>query len=136
MNTGSLPGIVVEETRSFRANGAITKFAVVCVSNSTTGDVALPASANDEYRVGVANYGVADNKTIEIVVKGTMEVVAGAVITVGQLLVINGTLGRVKTDPATASTTSHIIGRALTPADTAGDHLIMEILIFNVYNHA
>ena len=134
MNTGSLPGIQVEETRSYRANGAITKFAVVCVSNATTGDVALPASANDEYRVGVANYGVADNKTIEVVVKGCMEVVAGAAITRGQLLVINGTLGRVKADPETSSTTSHIVGRALTPASVAGDHLIMEILIFNSYN--
>jgi len=134
MNTGSLPGIVISDVRSFRANGAITKFACVCLSNSVTGDVALPASANDEDFVGVANYAVADNKTVEVVVAGSMEVVASGTITRGQFLVIADVLGRVKADPATGATVSHIVGNALTPASTTGDHLIMEIMHFDRYN--
>lgn len=127
MNTASIPGIVIEEIRSYRSNGAITKFAIVSMSNSVTGDCALPASANDEYRVGVANFAVADNKELAVVVKGTMEVVAGGAIARGANVVVNGTSGRVKTDPESTGSISHIVGKALTPATTAGDHLIIEI---------
>jgi len=134
MNTGSLPGMIVSDSRSYKANGAITKFAALCISNSTTGDVALPASANDEDCVGFARYAVVDNDTVEVVVAGSMEVVAAAAITQGAWCVVADTAGKVKTDPKTSTSTSHVVGRALTPASAPGDHIILEIIFFDRYN--
>lgn len=135
MNSGTTPGIRVEEVRSFIASGAITKYAVVRMSTFYTGYADLPSAAND-LPIGVAERAADDGEAVSVVVKGQFRCIASGAITKGDWVVIADTLGRVKSDPATGSTTSRIVGKAMTSAAATGDYVIVEIHIFERYNHA
>lgn len=124
-----------EFTDSVVAEGAITDRAVV-VQGTSEGQGKIAPSTNSDGILGIAQAAADDTKSCSISRKGVREVIAAGAISIGDLVITSGALGRVETlgtlSPGTASI-KYIVGEAQSAASIAGD--ILEVLQTSVSRH-
>ncbi len=135
MNTGRPPGAKMDASGSYQNAEAsqVSEFVVVVQDTSETGSFKLPTGAN-ERPLGILAGDTAAGKMGLVVRAGYYWAVAQAAIAVGARLVIQGTTGKVITDPATSTTVSQVVGYAETAASADGDQIIVRLQIGEVYN--
>ena len=107
--------------------------AVIHKLGGNPGLMELPAAANAQV-VGLTEYKTEDGEDGSVVTKGYWKGTAGAAIAIGARLVVNGALGKLKTDPATPLGVSELVGFAETAATADGDIIIVRLAIQKVYN--
>jgi len=131
----STPGPRVEQTAPYinNASATVPRYTTVIQDTSDEGLFKLPTAAN-ERPLGVTEYETEEGENGSIVREGYWWAIAAAAISIGDTVVINGTAGKVKTDPATSTTVSHQLGVAETAAGADGDHIIVRLRIQSVYN--
>lgn len=111
------------------SSGGIPQF--TCVKADASGakpwDV-IGASTGDKI-LGIAQDAPATgpNQSVRVRTEGISKVLAGAAISVGDIVYVGDSSGRVKTVPADGATSVYIVGVALTAATALGD--IVSVLL-------
>lgn len=115
------------------SSGGIRQFQVVMLDTATgkPGDIKVASTAAGTLPLGVLqDYpALGPNAPANVQVSGISKVRAGAAVSVGDLVYVVDTSGRVGTAPAPAATNSYIVGRAITAATEADDILSVELLL-------
>lgn len=115
------------------SSGGIRQFAVVVLDTATgkPGDIKVAASAAGSLPLGVLqDYpALGPNAPANVQVSGVSKVRASASLSVGDLVYVADSSGRVGTAPAAGVSQSYILGRALTAATQADDIISVELLI-------
>ena len=111
------------------ADGAITDRAVVVLSTGEASGKIAPAT-NSANIVGVAQAAADDGKTCNVRRAGMAEVVVADAVSIGDLVITSGALGRVESlgtlSPGTASI-KYVVGEAKTAGALAGDIIVVRL---------
>lgn len=115
------------------SSGGIRQFQVVALDAATGNalDIKVASTAAGLLPVGVLqDYpALGPGVPANVQVNGQSKVRAAAAVSVGDLVYVSDTSGRVGTAPAAGVSQSYIVGRALTAATQADDILTVELLI-------
>ena len=112
---------------SFIAEGNITKYAVV-VAGSQEGKVTLPAGANASKIIGIAQNDAADGEPVRVRLLGISKAIAAGAISMGDLVQIADSAGKVQTASPAAGTNAFIVGVAMDAAGSAGEYVHINIM--------
>lgn len=126
---GAKPG----KTQSYLTAVAMDLGLAVVQDTTGEGKVKMPTGANERC-LGLVNHKTVANALVTLVRDGFYWAKASAPILVGARLIIAGISGKLVTDPATPTTTSHVVGYAETAAGADGDEFIVRIEIQTIYN--
>ena len=134
---GATPGPRYTEGLPFVASADLDKYLVVIQDTSGEGLMKAPTAANDP-PLGVPQADVLEGEAGAVFMKegDVVKVMAADAISIGDKVIINGTGGKIKTDPATATTTSQVLGVAETAATADEDIILVRIEKREVYNPA
>lgn len=113
------------------SSGGIAQYSVVKLNASgKIGDVIVATTGDFPDGVIVTNSkNNGPNNTCAVRWQGTCKVLAGAAITLGDLVYVGDTSGRVKTVPADGATSVYILGQALEAATALGDVIMVALQI-------
>jgi len=117
------------------ASSTISQYRVAILDTTTEGQVKLPSGANSVEKIaGVTEADISATRAGSLVIAGIAYCTAAAAISIGDVLVIADTAGRVrpKASGATAQGLA-IVGVALGTATTSGDQLPVMLEIRNAY---
>ncbi|HET8909714.1 MAG TPA: capsid cement protein, partial [Ktedonobacterales bacterium] len=107
------------------SSGGIRQYEVVVLDTATgkPGDIKVASTAAGTLPLGVLQDfpALGPNTAANVQVSGVSKVRAASAITVGDLVYVSDTAGRVGTAPAAGVSQSYIVGRALTAATQADD---------------
>jgi len=123
---GSKNGPNEGRIKNFKYSGTVTERMVVVWGAND--DTVKPPTAANEVMVGVVFAFDSDQGTCDVVMEGNTEVVAGAPITVGAYVVINGTAGKVKTAAEAGGAVNYLCGQTTMTAGADGDIITMELV--------
>lgn len=115
------------------ASGGIRQYAVVQLDTATgnTLDIKVASTAAGLLPIGVLqDYpALGPGAPANVQVNGISKVRASGAVSVGDLVYVSDTAGRVGTAPAAGVSQSYIVGRALTAATQTDDILSVELLL-------
>lgn len=113
------------------SSGGIAQYSVVKLNASgKIGDVIVATTGDfPDGIIQTNSKGNGPGNTCAVRRAGISKVLAGAAITLGDLVYVGDTSGRVKTVPADGATSVYIVGQALEAATAAGDVIMVQLQI-------
>lgn len=106
-------------------------FGTVVVKDTSDGIdyVSIASSANLPYAVAATDPAAGPSETVRLVRLGSCKVLAGAAITIGDLLVVGDSSGRATTAGAAGHNGAWLLGVAEESATAAGDLITVRLMI-------
>lgn len=133
--SASVAAVVLDSNGNYSSGGI--PFGT-CVKLDTTGSegsvIACSAAGDHAFGIACEDPAAGPSEAVSVQRLGVAKVLAGGAITIGSLVYVGDTSGRVTTAPAPAATDVWIVGTALAAAAQAGDLISVALSVDSATN--